>query len=283
MPPSRAWPNASVVRGGHAGRRRPGGSRPRRRRRSSSSCRWRGGARSSSQTASMSTGHSGIEDRVGAAGDAGVRGDPACVAAHHLDDHHAVVALGGRAQPVDRVRGDLHRRVEPERVARCRRGRCRSSSARRRPGRPPRSGAPRRRACPRRRSQSGRRRPAGRASRRICSLPSAPSVYGFVREVPRIVPAAGEDSHRRRRGSSSKESPFMHPAPSRGGSRRSWSCGSSSARRTIARITAFSPGQSPPPVRMPTRATRRQHTRLASRAFHAAAAVSGRTPPPVSA
>ena len=49
------------------------------------------------------------------AGDAGVGGDPAAVAAHHLDDHHPVVALGRRVQAVDGVGGDLHGGVEAER------------------------------------------------------------------------------------------------------------------------------------------------------------------------
>ncbi len=57
----------------------------------------------------------GHEDDVGAAGDPRVRRDPTGVAAHHLDDHHPVVALGRRVQPVDGVGGDLHRGVEPER------------------------------------------------------------------------------------------------------------------------------------------------------------------------
>ena len=55
------------------------------------------------------------QDDGRAAGDAGVGGDPAAVAAHHLDHHHPVVALGGGVQPVDRVGGDLHRGVEAER------------------------------------------------------------------------------------------------------------------------------------------------------------------------
>ena len=42
-------------------------------------------------------------------------GDPAGVPAHHLDDHHAVVRLGGRVQPVDRVGDDLHGGLEAER------------------------------------------------------------------------------------------------------------------------------------------------------------------------
>ena len=58
------------------------------------------------------------QHHAGAAGDAGVGGDPAAVAAHHLDDHHPVVALGGRVQPVDRLGGDLHCGVEAERHVR---------------------------------------------------------------------------------------------------------------------------------------------------------------------
>jgi hypothetical protein len=57
----------------------------------------------------------GHQDHVGAAGDAGVGGDPPGVAAHHLDDDHAVVRLGGGVQAVDRVGGDLHRGLEAER------------------------------------------------------------------------------------------------------------------------------------------------------------------------
>ena len=58
----------------------------------------------------------GHEDHVGAAGHARVGGDPAGVAAHDLDDDHAVVRLGGRVQAVDRVGRDLHRGLEAEGV-----------------------------------------------------------------------------------------------------------------------------------------------------------------------
>ena len=57
----------------------------------------------------------GDQDHVGAAGEPRVEGDPAGVAAHHLDDHHPVVRLGRRVQAVDRVGGDLHSGVEAER------------------------------------------------------------------------------------------------------------------------------------------------------------------------
>ena len=58
----------------------------------------------------------GDEDHVGAARDAAHDGDPACVSSHHLDDHDAVVRLGGRVQTVDRLGRDRDRRVEAERV-----------------------------------------------------------------------------------------------------------------------------------------------------------------------
>ena len=60
----------------------------------------------------------GDHDRVGPAGQPGEHGDPSRVAAHHLDDHHAVVRLGRRVEAVDCVRGDLHRGVKAERVVR---------------------------------------------------------------------------------------------------------------------------------------------------------------------
>ena len=54
------------------------------------------------------------EDHVGAAGEARVQRDPARVAAHHLDDQRPVMALGRGVQPVDRLHGDVHRRIEAE-------------------------------------------------------------------------------------------------------------------------------------------------------------------------
>ena len=56
----------------------------------------------------------GDQHDVGAAGDAGVQRDPAGVPAHHLDDQHPVVRLGGRVQPVDRLHRDVDRGVEAE-------------------------------------------------------------------------------------------------------------------------------------------------------------------------
>ena len=54
------------------------------------------------------------QDHVGAAGDSGVEGNPARVAAHDLQHHHAVVALGRGVQAVEGVGGAGHGRVEPE-------------------------------------------------------------------------------------------------------------------------------------------------------------------------
>ncbi len=62
----------------------------------------------------------GDEDHVGAAGDAAHHADPARVAPHHLDHHHAVVRFGGRVQAVDRLGRDPDGSVEAERVVRCR-------------------------------------------------------------------------------------------------------------------------------------------------------------------
>jgi hypothetical protein len=54
------------------------------------------------------------EHCAGPSGNAGVQGDPARVAAHHLDDEHPVVGLGGRVQAVDGLHRDVDRGVEPE-------------------------------------------------------------------------------------------------------------------------------------------------------------------------
>ena len=56
----------------------------------------------------------GHEDLGRPAGDAGVGGDPAGVAAHDLADDDPIVRLGGGVQPVDGLGGDLHRGVEAE-------------------------------------------------------------------------------------------------------------------------------------------------------------------------
>ena len=53
---------------------------------------------------------------MGAAGHSRRAGDPAGVAAHHLDDDDPVVRLGGGVKTVDRVAGDLHGGIEAEGV-----------------------------------------------------------------------------------------------------------------------------------------------------------------------
>ncbi len=62
----------------------------------------------------MSNGCSGMRTTFAPPAMPGVQGDPAGVAAHHLDDEDPVVGLGGGVQPVDRLGRDVHRRVEAE-------------------------------------------------------------------------------------------------------------------------------------------------------------------------
>ena len=64
---------------------------------------------------SMSNGSSGAQDDVRAARDTRGDRDPAGVAAHEFDDHHAVVRLGRGVEPVDRLGRDRHRGVEADR------------------------------------------------------------------------------------------------------------------------------------------------------------------------
>ena len=56
------------------------------------------------------------QDGVGAARDARVERNPSGVAAHHFDDHDALVRFGGRVQAIDRVGREVDGRVEPEAV-----------------------------------------------------------------------------------------------------------------------------------------------------------------------
>ena len=58
------------------------------------------------------------QDHVGAAGDAGLQRDPPGVAAHHFDDHDALVRFRRRVQAIDRVRRKRHRGVEAETAGR---------------------------------------------------------------------------------------------------------------------------------------------------------------------
>ena len=169
------------------------------------------------------------QDRVGAAGDAGVHGDPARVAAHDLDHHHAVVdsprsCAGGRS-PRSRSR----RRCRSRRCSRSPTGRCRSSSARRRRERPPRrAAAPRRRACPRRRSRRA---------------PSRPLAGGGARARARPRPCTG--SCARCAGSCRRAAGSPRSTARRAAGRRPRSCRASRAGRrpprSRGRATAGSP------------------------------------------
>ena len=139
------------------------------------------------------------------------------------------------------------RGVEAERVVGRRRGRCRSSSGRRRPAADaPHGGAPRRRVCPRRRS---------RRVRRALRREVLEHALDAALELVRVRAASCRGSCRRGGGSptsarrrAARSSPRRARASPR--ARRRPRSPRSSDRRVTARMTAFSPGQSPPPVRM---------------------------------
>src|SRR5579871_1160003 len=87
----------------------------------------------------------------------------------------------------------------------------------------------------------------------VCLHRSGPlsTLYGLVRELPRMVPPRGR-MPRHTSTLSGVVRPSITPRhPSRKPTNRSSYC--TSPLRTAALMTAFSPGQSPPPVRIPTR------------------------------
>ena len=131
------------------------------------------------------------QDHVRAAGDPARDGDPARVPAHHLDDHHAVVRLGGRVQPVDRLGRDRDGGVEAERVVGRREVVVDRLRHARRPG--TRCSANSRAATPSVSSPPIATSASSRSRAKVSSTRSTPPSirYGFVRVVPRIVPPRG--------------------------------------------------------------------------------------------
>ena len=222
---------------------------PRDRRRSRSPCRARGGGAISRTPPRPSIGCSGIRITSAPPAMPLMHRDPAGVPAHHLDDHDAVVRLGGRVQPVDRLGRDRHGGVEAERVV----GAERSLSI---VFGTPTTGKPvlrdaaarRRRACPRRRSRRARRA-RGRGSSRAPARRRRRACTGSSAIVPRIVPPRGRMPETSRGPSGSSRSSTSPRQPSR--TPMHLPAARRASRRTTARMTAFSPGQSPPPVRIP--------------------------------
>ena len=198
----------------------------------------------------------GHEDLGRTAGDAGVGGDPPHVPTHDLAHDDAVMGLRGGAQAIDGVGGDLHGGVEAEGDLGSRQvvvDGLRDTDGMH-------TWAPRRCATPRVSSPPTATSASTARAARLARTRSGPSsiVNGLVRDVPRMVPPSARMSRHRgtSRGTySSSRTPF-HPSryPMTSSPWRS------AAVSTTARITALSPGQSPPPVRIPMRmpATRAQ-------------------------
>jgi hypothetical protein len=178
-----------------------------------------------------------------------VQRDPAGVPAHDLDDERAVVRLGGGVQPVDGVDGDLHRGVEAEGVV----GGAEVVVDRLRDADDVQAG----------RGQLGRDAEgvlAADRDQRVDAglLEVAADLLDAVLDLHDVGPAAAEDGAAAREDAPGLLHAERHREPSSGPfqpsrkPRNSCPC-TSTPFRTTARMTAFRPGQSPPPVRTPMR------------------------------
>ena len=187
--------------------------------------------------------------------------NPAGVAAHDFEHHHAVVALRGGAQAVQRVGGAGDGGIEAERQLRWLPGRCQWSWAPQRRARRVRRAAARCSASRRRPRTTRARKPSfwklalawSRISRGMRLLRRG-------RSWPQTGPCwrCRERCRRRRAARPFPCSPAAGSAAVRASprSRPESQCVSQPrllAHFTTARMTVFSPGQSPPPVRMPIR------------------------------
>ena len=153
-------------------------------------------------------------------------------------------------QAVDRVRRDLHGRVEAERDVGAREvvvDRLRHADH----GDAVVAQAPRDPEGVLAADGTSASMPRRSSTARIAAEPSAPSAYGFVRDVPRIVPPRGRmPAVLVVRQLDRVVGQHARPAVAEADDRVALAA---SALRTTARITAFRPGQSPPPVRIPRR------------------------------
>src|SRR5829696_1337315 len=129
----------------------------------------------------------GDQDRVRAAGNPAHDRDPTGMASHHLDDHHAVVGLGRRVQPIDRLRRDRDRGVEAVGVIRA--GQIVFGT----PTTGNECSAWSRAATPNVSSPPTATRASKLSAFTVSRTFWTPSslLKGFVREVPRIVPPRG--------------------------------------------------------------------------------------------
>ena len=202
---------------------------------------------------STSNGNLGNQHRRCAAGNSCMRCDPPGVPAHDLDQHDPIVALGRGVQAVDRIRCDLHRRGETERevgsldvvVDRLRNAENRE---------------------PVFTVQTACDRQAAVAADH--DQPVEPEVtYGLlhvintVRRVERAPSPGAQHRASTRQHSAHRidrercRPPIAHPIPGIEEPDHLVAV-TRSPFRTAARMTALSPGQSPPPVRIPTRTGR---------------------------
>ncbi len=191
----------------------------------------------------------GHEDRVGAAGQPGVHRDPAGMTAHDLADEHAVVRLGGRVEAVDRVGGDLHRRLEAEGVVGSREvvvdrlGDADHRDARR--------AQPARDAERVLATDRDQRVDAEPVERGLDALLAVGVGVGVRPRRAEDRPAARQDPLRRLVGElAAVAGKDAGPAVAEAVELEVVGI---DPRRTTPRITAFNPGQSPPPVSTPTR------------------------------
>ena len=212
--------------------------------------RSRGGAGGASHTSSMSNGRSGIRITSAPPAMPGVDGEPAGVAAHDLDDDHAVVGLGRGVQPVDRVRRDLHRGLEAEREVRGARSLSIVFGT-------PTTGMPSSCSLP---GDAERVLAADRDQgvealglhRRLDLVQAVLDLVDVGAGRSEDRPAAVQDPARG--GEVERHRVVVQDAgPAVAEARRIHGPWASMPFRTMARMTALSPGQSPPPVSTPIR------------------------------
>ena len=250
IPPRRTWPKASVrlVLGRPACR--PSAGRPRRRRRSASTGS-RSGGRRSRRPGRGRTGCSGIRITLAPPASPAWKAIQPAWRPITSTISDPVVALGGRVEAVDRLHRDVDRGVEAEGVV----GGAEVVVDRLRHADHLDAGS----SCSRdggaeRVLAADRDQAVDAVGLQVLGDPLGAAVL-----LERIGPRGAEDGAAARQDAAHLGDPERVGCRSRAGrasrrgSRRTRGRSRPTPLRTIARITAFSPGQSPPPVRTPIR------------------------------